>query len=60
MGAKSLTVAVDASPLIGLAKIRKLRLLAKLYPVVVIPPAVYTDNRQSQRVICLQRYQSLE
>jgi predicted nucleic acid-binding protein len=43
MGARPLTVAVDASPLIGLAKIRKLRLLAKLYPVVVIPPAVYAD-----------------
>jgi predicted nucleic acid-binding protein len=43
MGAKPLTVAVDASPLIGLAKIRKLRLLAKLYPVVVILPAVYAD-----------------
>jgi len=43
MGAKPLTVAVDASLLIGLAKIRKLRLLAKLFPVVVIPPAVYAD-----------------
>jgi len=39
MGAKPLTVAVDASPLIGLAKIRKLRLLAKLYPVVVLKDA---------------------
>jgi len=43
MDTKPLTVAVDASPLIGLAKIRKLRLLAQLYPSVVIPPTVYAD-----------------
>ncbi len=43
MSERPLTVAVDASPLIGLAKIRRLRLLARLYPIVIIPPAVYED-----------------
>lgn len=38
-----ITVAVNASPIIGLAKIRKLYLLSRLYGEVIIPPAVYED-----------------
>jgi len=36
-------VVSDASPLIGLAKAQKLRLLFLLYGQVIIPPQVYTD-----------------
>lgn len=35
--------AVDASPIIGLSKIRKLRLLPRLYDEIIIPPLVYED-----------------
>jgi predicted nucleic acid-binding protein len=39
----ALRVIVNVSPLIGLAKAGRLRLLGALYDEVLIPPAVYED-----------------